>query len=82
MTDVLRDKLDDQEQYSRQPCLVIEGIRSRENETEASVTKSIIDIIKSDLQLPDITENDVDKCTVLNNDGKQNIIMKFTKHST
>ena len=66
MTDVLRDELDDQEQYSRRPCLVIEGIRSRENETEASVTKSIIDIIKSDLQLPDITENDVDKCTVLN----------------
>ena len=66
VTDVLRDKLDDQEQYSRRPCLVIEGIRSRENETEASVTKSIIDIIKSDLQLPDITENDVDKCTVLN----------------
>ena len=66
MTDVLRDKLDDQEQYSRRPYLVIEGIRSRENETEASVTKSIIDIIKTDLQLPDITENDVDKCTVLN----------------
>ena len=48
------------------------------NETEASVTKSVIDIIKSDLQLPDITENDVDKSHrigTIDNDGKQNIII-------
>ena len=44
MTDVLQEKLDKQEQYSHQPCLFIEGIRSRENETEASVTKSVTDI--------------------------------------
>ena len=47
MTDVLREKLDDQERYSRRPCLVIEGIRSRDNETEASLTNSVIDIIKT-----------------------------------
>ena len=41
-------KLDDQEQYSRRPCLVIEGIRSRENETEASLTNSVVDTIKGD----------------------------------
>ena len=51
VTDVLREKLDDKEQYSRQPCLVVEGIRSRENETETSITNSVIDITKSDLQL-------------------------------
>ena len=51
VTDMLQEKLDDQEQYSRRPCLVIEGIRSRNNETEASLTNSVIDIIKSDLQL-------------------------------
>ena len=48
------------------------------NETEASITKSVIDIIKSDMQLPDITENDVDKCHrigPIDNDGKQNIII-------
>ena len=33
IADVLQEKLDDQEQYSHRPCLVIEGIRSRENET-------------------------------------------------
>ena len=83
MTDVLQEKLDNQEQYSYRPCLVIKGIRSRKNETEASVTKSIIGIIKRDLQLPDITEKDVDKCRrigQIDNDGKQNI--KFAKHST
>ena len=51
VTDMLREKLDDQEQYSCRPCLVIEGIRSRNNEAEASLTNSDIDIIKSDLQL-------------------------------
>ena len=51
VTDVLREKLDDKEQYFRQPCLVVEGIRSRENETEASITNSVIDITRSDLQL-------------------------------
>ena len=53
VTNVLREKLDDKEQYSRQPqpCLVVEGIRSRDNETEASITNSVIDITKSDLQL-------------------------------
>ena len=71
---MLREKLDDQEQYSRRPCL--EGIRSRENETEAFLTNSVIDIIKSDLQLPNITINDVDKCHRIgptDNDGKQNL---------
>ena len=84
VTDVLREKLDDQEWYSRRPCLVIEGIRSRENEIEASLTNTVTDIIKSDLQLPDVTVNDVDKCHRIgptDNDGKQNMI-KFTKHST
>ena len=85
VTDVLREKLDTQEQCSRRPCLVIEGIRSRDNETEASLTNSVIDIIKSDLQLPGVTINDVDKCHrtgPTDNDGKQNIIIKFIKHST
>ena len=61
----------------------IEAITSCENETEASVTKSVIDI--SDLQLPYITEKDIDKChrvVPIDDDGKQNIIIKFTKHST
>ena len=86
VTDVLREKLDDQEQYSRRPWLlkVIEGIRSRENETEASLTNSGIDIIKNDWQLLDVTINDVNKCHRTGptyNDDKQNII-KLTKHST
>ena len=82
--DVLQEKLDDQEQYSCRPCQVIEGIRSRKNETEASLTNSVIDIIKSDLQLSDVTVNDVNKCHrigLTDNDGKQNMI-KFTKHTT
>ena len=73
VTDVLQEKLDDQEQYSRRPCLVIESIRSRDNETEASLTNSVTDIIKSDLQLPGVTINDVDKCHRIaptDNDGK------------
>ena len=85
MTDVLREKLNDQEEYFRQSCLIIEGIRSDENKTEASLSNSVIDIIKSDLQLPDVTVNGVDKChriRLTDNDGKQSIIIKFTKHST
>ena len=62
VADVLRGKWDDQEQYSRRACLVIEGIRRRHNETEASFANSVIDIIKSDLQLPGVTLNDVNKC--------------------
>ena len=84
VADVLQEKLDDQEQYSHRPCLVIEGIRSWENETEGSLTNSTIDIIKSDLQLPNVTVNDVDKCHRIgptDNDGKQNIIIKFAKHT-
>ena len=85
VTDVLREKLDTQEQCSSRPCLVIEGIRSRDNETEASLTNSVIDIIKSDLQFPGVTINDVDKCHrigLTDNYGKQNIIIQFTKHTT
>ena len=77
VTDMLREKLFDQEQYSRWPHLVIEA--------EASLTNSVIDIIKSDLQHPDVTVNDVDKCHrtgPTDNDGKQNIVTKFTKHSS
>ena len=55
VTDVLQSKLDGQEQYSRRPCLAIEGTRSCESETEASLTNSVIDII--DLQIPDVTVN-------------------------
>ena len=70
-------KLFDQEQYSRWPYLVIEA--------EASLTNSVIDIIKSDLQHPDVTVNNVDKCHKTgptDNDGKQNIVTKFKKHSS
>ena len=77
VTDVLQEKLDDQEKYSRLTCLVIEGIKSRENETKASITKSVIYIIKIDLQIPDTTENVVDKCRrtePIDDDGKQKII--------
>ena len=37
------------------------------------------------MQLPDVTVNDVDKCHrtgPTGNDGKQNVIVRFTKHST
>ena len=60
VTDVLRKKIDDQQQYSRRSCLVIEGIGSHDNEIETSLTNSVIDIIKSDLQLPAASINDVD----------------------
>ena len=49
-----------------------------------SLTNSVNDIIKSDLQLPGVSINDVDKCHRIgptDNDCKQNI-KKFTKHST
>ena len=77
MTDVLREKLDDQEeQYSCRSCLVIEGIRSRENETESSLTNSVIDIIKSDLQLSDVTINDVDNSNVTGLDRQIMMVSK------
>ena len=77
MTDVLREKLDDQEeQHSCRPCLVIEGIRSRENETESSLTNSVIDIIKSDLQLSDVTINDVDNSNVTGLDRQIMMVSK------
>ena len=76
MTDVLREKLDDQEeQYSCRPCLVIEGIRSRENETESSLTNSV-NIIKSDLQLSDVTINDVDNSNVTGLDRQIMMVSK------
>ena len=56
---------------------------SRNNETEGPLTNSVTDIRESDLQVPDLTINDFDKCHRIgptDNDGKQNI--KFTKHST
>ena len=73
---VLYKKLDGLEEYSCHLCLVIE------------VTKSVIGIrkiIKSPLQLPDISEKDVDKChrtDLIDDDGKQNIVRAMTKHST
>ena len=51
----------------------------------AWLLKVFEDIIRSDLRLPNITVNDVDKCHRIgptDNDGKQNIIIKFTKHVT
>ena len=64
--------------------LVIEGISSRKNEAEASATKSVSEKIKSDLQVPNITEKDVDEChkigpvLMASKTSRQN----FIKHST
>ena len=71
--------------YSQRSYVVIECIRYCENEIEASITKSTIEIMKSDLQLLDITENNVDKCHQIgptDEDGEANIIIKSTKYST
>ena len=46
VTDVLREQLHDQEQHSRLPCFIIEGIRYCQNETKVFVKKSVIDICK------------------------------------
>ena len=55
----------------------MEGIRSRKNETEAFLTNSVIDIIKGDLQLPNVTVYDVDKFT-----GLDQQIMMVSKTSS
>ena len=51
---------------------------------EVFIISVFIDILNSDLQLSNVTVNEVDKCHrigPIDNDGKQHIIIKFTKHS-
>lgn len=86
MSNVLHEK---QNSTRSNTCLRVlestEGTKSRENETEVSVAKSAINIIKSDLQLRDIIEKDDDICHrigSIDGDCNQSIIITFTKHST
>ena len=83
VTDVLKTKLDDQEAYSRRPCLVVAGVDKSIPEGR-SLTDEIVEILAQTGIQKDEINNNIDKLHEIGNNNRsstQSIIVKFKGHS-
>ena len=83
VTDVLKTKLDDQEAYSRRPCLVVAGVDKGITEGR-SLTDEIVEILAQTGIQEDEINNNIDKLHEIGNNNRnstQSIIVKFKRHS-
>ena len=77
---LLSEKINDQEQYSRRPCLVFEGMNNVDEDNK-ELSQEIANIVRNELNVK-ITGDDVDKSHPINKTKENKYIVKFTKHST
>ena len=83
VTHVLKTKLDDQEAYSRRPCLVVAGVDKSIPEGR-SLTDEIAEILAQTGIQEDEINNNIDKLHEIGNNNRnstQSIIVKFKRHS-
>ena len=76
---LLRNELDRAEQYSRRSCIIMHGMKADENTNHLKEVKKILQ--KS---APEVVQS-IDKTHPIgpiNNEGKQSMIIKFSKHSS
>ena len=82
---VLRDQLDELQQYSRRSCLIVRGIPVSEKETITDVESKLKALIVENLDVSEQTfDNEIDKAHRIGgikDDGSQNTIVRFKSHS-
>ena len=81
-SDLLRRELDNAEQYSRRSCIVMTGVPATKNDTQATHSTNVKKILQQ--HAPEVLQ-DLDKLHPIgpvSKDGKQSMILKFSKHST
>ena len=79
MSSLLSEKIDDQEQYSRRPCLVFEALNSVDDDNKNLSQE--INIVRDELNVK-ISGDDIDKSHPIKKIKENRYIVKFTKHST
>ena len=70
---------DDQEQYSRRPCLVFEGLNSVDDDNK-NLSQEIVNVVRNELNIK-ISGDDIDKSHPIKEIKENRYIVKFTKHS-
>ena len=69
VTDVLKTKLDDQEAYSRRPCLVVAGVNKSIPEGR-SLTDEIVEILAQTGMQEDEINSNIDKLHEIGNNNR------------
>ena len=82
---ILTNEVDDQQQYQRRQCIVIDGLQTAPKETILQVTQKAENVLAQHLKLdPDEVLNQTDKCHCigpLKDDDTQSTIIRFKSHS-
>ena len=79
MPTLLSEKIDDQGQYSRRPCLVFEGLNSVDDDNK-NLSQEIVNVVRNELNIK-ISGDDINKSHPIKEIKENRYIVKFTKHS-
>lgn len=76
---LLSRKIDDNEQYSRRNCIIIDGLDTEPTDSEEAIKVKVKDMLKEDLHVDDTIIDDIDRAHQIASfvDGKQSVIVKF-----
>ena len=79
VNNLLSRKIDDNEQYSRRNCIIIDGLDTEHNDSEETIKKKVKDMLKEDLDVHNSIIEDIDRAHQITSfvDGKQSVIVKF-----
>jgi len=83
INNILREKLDNAEMYSRRSCLVLEGLPIKRNENIEQIEKSAKETLETNFGFSKLEiESEFDKAHRLGPkiDGNQKVIMRFKSH--
>ena len=82
---LLSNEIDDLQQYQRQHCILIDGLRTSPSETSDQVTEKVEKVLKGNLQFdPEEVNCQIDAChriePINTKDGMQSTIVRFKTH--
>ena len=81
---LLEKEVDDLQQYQRQACIVIDGIKPADGGTEDQIKKKVRNVLVKNLGFnEERVDNEIDKCHGLGKpkSEKQSTIIRFKTHS-
>ena len=83
---LLSNEIDDLQQYQRQHCILIDGLRTSPSETSDQVTEKVEKVLIGNLQFdPEEVNCQIDAChriePINTKDGMQSTIVRFKTHS-
>ena len=80
MSTQLSEKIDDQEQYSRRPYLVFEGLNSVDDDNK-NLSQEVVNIVRNELNvIVKISGDDINKSHPIKKIKENRYTVKFTKH--